>query len=924
MEDSLEKLFNLFPWFFDKSETSNFYKSQDVTNRRFQELSNDLFKIHESFHLNKRLLIWKEQVEAYKYTIHFVASFPNLKSVTLYKNDDVIYTESFEYEDQVSNFEYSYKGNTVNDGYSNLIIPTDTFRIFVETYDEYSLVKGFPENDTILGDEFDHDISLDRIGEFNDIPRKEYIPVNQDLYPATEPPYNDRLTEDDYHYMERMLEYNLRLHDTPAPILEIWKLYGINATMENRERLLIKMFDLEKHPNFIDNRKDSNGEYLKDGDRWFSGTLNSTTGEIIEWTPEKWEHKDKFCDYEDNLGEYFFIKTSTRIPVKKQNVIFYFKFLDSLGRPLEGEYTVDIKLDNKTIVSNYVGEQYTLLSTSIPEDKDNDYIITAKNSNGEVIGEIEITISVRGCNNGDFYVSPSGNDNNDGTSRSKPFKTIQKAVNSVNGDQNLIIVLTGEYEITKGIALNQSCMIVGCGSVLIDNFTKNQFFTIPSGGSLVLQDLTLQYLGDVCNVEEISFENNNGDGSNADVMVLFTNAPYLVMTKLLLTIANRTYHVGDTITYNGTLKDRSNNALESKTVRVLNDSYSGRTYYTTDSNGAYSGTVTAKRPGIIKLSAYFDGDENYKSSRATVSVPIDIRVYDILKNYDYVVMDLTYDKATMDWKYTTKPVSEIHTLADLSGAVLKPKYTSQMDVTFERFVSYSTSESLTKTDLTNLQGLLVGILYDDYNVEYTIAKLYGTTKITQLGNPIPPSIPGVSSAAYGRAFTIGGKLLDEYSSPLVGKIVQVNGVNCTTDSDGIFSCSLTFQGISTKYIVKAEFAGDDDYESETRSVSLPTYINLSDILDDFDYIVTDMTYNEETRDWDYTTKPVSEIQYCSDLNGAIMNLNFYENNVQFERFEDNSTNMTYMWMSRYQLLDGLLVGIEYDDYTIEYTKYEVN
>ena len=72
MKDSLKNLMNLFPWFFDKSETSNFYKSQDVTNRRFQELSNDLFKIYESFHLNKRVLIWKDQVESYVYTINFV------------------------------------------------------------------------------------------------------------------------------------------------------------------------------------------------------------------------------------------------------------------------------------------------------------------------------------------------------------------------------------------------------------------------------------------------------------------------------------------------------------------------------------------------------------------------------------------------------------------------------------------------------------------------------------------------------------------------------------------------------------------------------------------------------------------------------------------------------------------------------------
>ena len=49
MKDSLKQLKNLFPWFFDKSESSNFSKSQWVTNRRFQRLDNDLFKIYQNF-----------------------------------------------------------------------------------------------------------------------------------------------------------------------------------------------------------------------------------------------------------------------------------------------------------------------------------------------------------------------------------------------------------------------------------------------------------------------------------------------------------------------------------------------------------------------------------------------------------------------------------------------------------------------------------------------------------------------------------------------------------------------------------------------------------------------------------------------------------------------------------------------------------
>ena len=52
---------DMFPYFFDKSPSSNFYKSQSVTNNQFKNLYQALFNVKESFHLEKRCLIWKEQ-----------------------------------------------------------------------------------------------------------------------------------------------------------------------------------------------------------------------------------------------------------------------------------------------------------------------------------------------------------------------------------------------------------------------------------------------------------------------------------------------------------------------------------------------------------------------------------------------------------------------------------------------------------------------------------------------------------------------------------------------------------------------------------------------------------------------------------------------------------------------------------------------
>lgn len=212
----------------------------------------------------------------------------------------MIYSENFKYDDNVNSFDYSYNHDTRLDNLQVIvdefgeeisveseenIIPQDDFLFEVETYEEYLIRKGFPENDSIQGNEFDHDESLDEIGVLNNCPRKEYVPTND--YQNTEPPYNDRLSEDDYHYMKRMLEYLMLIQEVPLPVAEIWKLYGVEATMLNRERLLLKMFD-PKYPlysHFYDERKDDNGEYIGEGDRLY----------VDNWIPERNEHKDGFA-----------------------------------------------------------------------------------------------------------------------------------------------------------------------------------------------------------------------------------------------------------------------------------------------------------------------------------------------------------------------------------------------------------------------------------------------------------------------------------------------------------------------------------------------------------------------------------------------------------------------------------------------------
>ena len=598
--NSVKSLLDMFPWFFDKSSTSNFYKSQDVTNRRFQDLYNDLCKVKESFRLNKRLLIWKEQTEPYIYEVNFVSSFPNLKTVKIYKDDNLVHSEDFgdngtsafshvysydtrnellfnnpddeasevsavqdevrelldqllfwrinvddlhfdvniracfshlktatlykngtaiytnSYEDSAEEtlVEYSYRNTITNMGVDEedsenytlddvfyveielfgteetLIkylpqtepsyITPSRFLLEVETYDEYHLFKGWPENDTIQEDYYDHDESLDSLGNQNRIPRKNYIPIDTlGEYYTSEPPFNDRLTEDDYHYMQRMLEYNIRLHTTPAPVLEIWKLYGIDAVMKNRERYLLKWFDILRHPHHKETRVDpcTGAEY--------------ETLIVDDWTPEPWEHKDKWVDGKSILGEYFYATASTVRPIKKQAVYFDFSVLNSLAQDISNNYTVTILLNDEPIELAepvYANQRWKCDASLLDEFEDNVFTFICKDGESNNVDSVEIIIQVRGCDDADFYVSNSGNDNNDGSSTS-PFKTLQKALNSVNGNLDLIAVM-GSITISGPCIVRENCTIIGCQTAQITNAINPRFFHVAQDKELTVQDIT--------------------------------------------------------------------------------------------------------------------------------------------------------------------------------------------------------------------------------------------------------------------------------------------------------------------------------------------------------------------------------------------------------------------------------------------------
>ncbi|MCR5026988.1 MAG: hypothetical protein K6A34_06075 [Methanobrevibacter sp.] len=548
MYNSLEYLLKKYPFFLDKKEGSNFTKTKKVFNNRLQDVVNEAFKVYLAGKIDKHVLIWKVQDQPHFFDIHFHVSLDYIKSVEIIRNytkisyqevtlddgtteivefkedvDEVIYTESFDYEDNINKFEYLYEGH------SETIIPEDKYKINVVTWEEYSLTKGFPENDVMYGDEYDHDYSLDAFGVLYNISRKQYISVDESQYATTEPPYNNQSSEDDYHYLQRLLYYIEHLFDTPLPVLEIYKLFGIKAEMLNRDRLIARMIDITRHT--------TDGDYNR------------------EWIPQRWEHKDQWCSKEDeNL--FFLANVNNPSPIQGQSFTFDFKVLNNLANEVYN--TQSYNLINETIFDDsetpflivpylnnmliqdmvlYSNKKWTLTTEAINHENaifnfklfrnldqvEQDIILNGgvyKVNEGDIVSE-EILIKVRGCNTADWFVNPTtGNDHNNGTSKNTAFKTVDKALSQVDGEKNIITLMEGEHSLSKAYQITNDTNIITCPNDDVTVYCDTPtFFRVMQDKKLYLQNIRLRHKCCVLYAQDTLFINKNNLNNSLDIKI---------------------------------------------------------------------------------------------------------------------------------------------------------------------------------------------------------------------------------------------------------------------------------------------------------------------------------------------------------------------------------------------------------------------
>jgi len=234
LNDTINEHKKLFPSFYNTEEGSNIHKHITILAKQDAKLKESLFLIKLGTQINRPLTIQKIQNQFYTEELHFKVTLQNIKNVKIENKTDntIIHEHTFE-EPGNNYFEYD---TTINDTVNP--VPATKILLTVETFEGYILTKGYPENDTRENNDYDHDYNLDKIGAWYNIPRYSHIPIELADYARALPPYHNKSTEDDYYYMNRILTYIKEYNNTPLPVLELWKYYGVYSKLVNRKIMI--------------------------------------------------------------------------------------------------------------------------------------------------------------------------------------------------------------------------------------------------------------------------------------------------------------------------------------------------------------------------------------------------------------------------------------------------------------------------------------------------------------------------------------------------------------------------------------------------------------------------------------------------------------------------------------------------------------
>lgn len=670
-------------------------------------------------------------------------------------------------------------------------IPDDKFVFSVETWDEYKISKGYPENDVDMGDVYDHDRSLDEIGKLNNIPRKNYVIVeDHSLYPLTEPPYNKYLTEDDYHYMKRIIEYNLRLwislndispndenydnyiellnkigiteeeyklylKDTKLfrekynPVtLEIWKKYSVPSTLVNREKYLLKLFDLRKHNvSYSPYKLDEDGNPIKIYNKWEldedGNPLSSDGGKYLYkdkwevvtdlsecWIPEKWEHKDKFCEGSKLYKTYFFVEPETLRPLPYENVRCDFKLMNSLAEDLDYDYHVyleyytDDEEDITSIGEEPVTENYYNLDSELINNKTmtvrfSAYFTDYSDANpygkdsSNFIGSNDITFIPYNSCNADIYVDANSSQSKEDGSSQYPYKNLQSALDKVNSNKQ-VICLKSDIMITEPLSVLDNCSVMGilernrdngCAieknkktPVKITNNTSQKFFNIIGNKycTLKLVDLNLTSGMFKSYVPFGIWQNTNRRIEDYETVIIHGG-----LALLTVTLDKTKYYPSDIIKVNIVITDKNGDIIPNQQVELRFNNGDPITVQDSDGDGIidYNLHTSLYNIGIYDLVVSLKSDV-YFDVNVVLRVDCTKELRNLVYNNEPIVIESTGYQPNERIKIYIDGVYVTTVTADENGVV---RYTYDMS-TWEKKIIIFVNEDEEVVDLIIIQG----------------------------------------------------------------------------------------------------------------------------------------------------------------------------------------------------------------------------
>lgn len=171
-----------------------YYLDGELVNKHSTVMDYGIKKLHDKlglfngiFHLQRPILIQKSQEDSAStngtdITVYIRTAGPiHTINITGDITESITYTQD-ENETQV---DLVYNVMPTN---SEVIFNPD-FTVTVETYEETTYTKSYPENDEPMGNSYDHDNFIDKLGNFLNIPRRIYSEYSLMDAEQAEPPY---------------------------------------------------------------------------------------------------------------------------------------------------------------------------------------------------------------------------------------------------------------------------------------------------------------------------------------------------------------------------------------------------------------------------------------------------------------------------------------------------------------------------------------------------------------------------------------------------------------------------------------------------------------------------------------------------------------------------------------------------------------